>query len=1234
MLVSFDAYTQVIKGTILDKDTKKPIDYAQIYFAGSFAGTGTDKDGNFELNVPKAISLPLSVSALGYFSVSLSDYRSGEPLIVYLAPKVYELNEFVIKSANLKKDKRERERYLIQFRNQFLGKTPNARFCKILNEDDIGLFAEDNVLKAFSSKPILIENRALGYKITFFLDEFKFDMKKSNVNFKGNILFNQDMDENLKKWKFERQRKATYYGSKMHFFRSLWDAKLDKEHFIIRDSLKILSGDKLTGTACDSTGNSIKYLKDQGAVWVDYGSDFRGSRLEIEKDTVYFDRNGTCVDGIRWFGEMGKKRIAEYLPIEYMPSEVKNLSAGKDQDVQIPSASNRENKSHDAGNLHPDQFSKYSPASFAEKIYLQLDGKVYTTDKTIWFKAIVTNAVDHAPSTLSRVLYVELIDPDERIIEKKLIKIDNGIGDGFFDLNQSFQEGLYMIRAYTEWDKNYDDDFFFKEYIRVFAPSTKVKADPISNITLTEKQNSERRINASFDPFAIDSLHKKDLTLFATFDNKKDSFLIKRNSDNKYLFDYTIPINCQFVTLQIQTKNLINYTKTIVVNEDHLDVQFFPESGELVHGLPGKVGFKALDYNGKGKFVEGEIVNQKDEVITQFKSNQLGMGSFMLASADTAVHYFARLKSQSGGKPSFTFPLPHVSQSGNVLSVMKYKDKINLLASSNYLKNDSIFVQVSCRGMVYFDIKGRLKEGTLLFSLPANQLPEGIIAFTMMDNTKNPVAERLYFNERPESRINIALSTDKNAYSQREPTKLNIETTNCNGEAVNANLSLLVLNKDQLGQIQSTHQNILSYFLLSSDLKGAIENPGYYFSKDQARHNDLDALLLTQGWRKYNYTRPADKILFQPESNLTVSGSVSGEIFNKKKKGVELTMMTFGKTRSFQSQITDSLGRFKFNLNDEYGQNLNVLIQSAKKSGVKMDYTIALDKKESPAVSFNHVLSVAKADSVVYTLVEKNIERKKVEDSFRLTSGNILLPEVVVEAYRMTPERKKVMEEYGKPTIVIEGKDIQAKEQKWSYGLFSVLMYNFPDQIEVKSFNGVLYARVKNPEPTLFVIDGIPISRYDYISIPNIPPSEVKSFEVIPYANNFLSLFFQVYPFANPLKAPTVGNVIAIYTYGGKGIYGASRAVGIVKAAVPVFSASKEFYAPKYENLRPEDWFKPDLRALVHWDPKLKADSLGKISTAFYNADNTGEMQVVVEAISDKGEIGYQELDYKVKKSK
>ena len=876
----------------------------------------------------------------------------------------------------------------------------------------------------------------------------------------------------------------------------------------------------------------------------------------------------------------------------------------------------------------------YSNSYLAEKIYLQLDGKVYTTDKTIWFKAIVVNAADHTPTKLSGVLYVELIGPDEKIIEKKLIKLENGIGDGFFDLNQSYREGLYLIRAYTEWDKNFGTDFFFKEYIQVFAPSAKVKPDPISNVTLVEKQNNNRQLIAYFDPFLIDSLHKKELTLFITLDDKKDTLSIKKNNDNKYMIDYLIPDECQFVTLQMQTKNLCSYSKTIALNEDRLDLQFFPESGELVNGLQSKVGFKAVDYNGKGKHVEGEIINGKGEVLSLFKSNQLGMGSFILTNVDKNTTYSARLKSQSVGRISSIYPLPEVALQGNVLSVVKNGNEILFTASSNYLRNDSIYIRASCRGLVYDDIKGQLQEGVLRFSLPADNLPEGIIAFSLMDNLRHPVAERLYFNERPASRINIAISTDKDIYTQRELTKLYIEATNINGKAVNANLSILVLNKAEMGQIQSMRQNILSYFLLSSDLKGEIENPGFYFKRDISTYDDLDALLLTQGWRKYLYTKPINKISFQPETNLYVAGSVNGVLFQKK-KSAELTLMTFGHHKYVQTQKTDSSGRFNFNINDEYGQNLNVLIQSANNAGKKKNYTIILDKKESPKVDFNHIISIGKVDSVVHKLVEKNIERKKVEDTYKL-SGGILLGEVKVEAYKMTPARKKVMIEIGKPNKVISGEEIQKKEEKWSFGLYSVIQAKFPDIIinRYLGYNeaGYLWARVRNSEPTLVVIDGITVRKEEYFLIPNIPPSEVSSFEIIQNAKNYVKLFLEFNPEATPLDAPSHGDIIAIYTYGGRGIYGAIKPEGIIQAAVPVFSAPREFYAPKYENLQASDWYKPDLRALIYWEPRLIVDSLGKASATFYNADITGEVIVVVEAISENGEIGYHEILYNVKK--
>ncbi len=151
-------------------------------------------------------------------------------------------------------------------------------------------------------------------------------------------------------------------------------------------------------------------------------------------------------------------------------------------------------------------------------------------------------------------------------------------------------------------------------------------------------------------------------------DDKKDTLEVKKGKDDKYTLDYEIGDDSRFATLQMQTKNDKRFTKTIVLNEDILDLQFFPESGEMVHGLQSRIGFKALDANGQGKRIEGNIVDERDSVITSFKSNILGMGSFILNQADSTKKYYAKLKSNSEENEVLMYPLPKVAAKGNILA--------------------------------------------------------------------------------------------------------------------------------------------------------------------------------------------------------------------------------------------------------------------------------------------------------------------------------------------------------------------------------------------------------------------------------------------------------------------------------------------------------------------------------------------------------------------------------------
>jgi len=875
-----------------------------------------------------------------------------------------------------------------------------------------------------------------------------------------------------------------------------------------------------------------------------------------------------------------------------------------------------------------------SNASFAEKIYLQFDRILYTNGDTVWFKCIVANASEHLPSLLSGVLYVELIDANKTILQKKIIKIENGIGHGNFDLNKKIFKGNYLIRAYTQWNENFDDAFVFEQYIQV-VPNHAQYTNPIQNIKLIKEEAENHHVEVTFHPEVLDSLQKNKLNVYVSIDAKKDSLLIRKGKNDKYILDYPIAKESQLAHLKIETENQKTYSKTVVLNPDYIDLQFFPEGGELVHGISSKLGFKAIDSSGKGIAIEGDIVDEKDNTITSFVSNSLGMGTFFLFHVDSTKKYYARLKSTLLNNTK-TFPLPKVAEKGNTLALHRQGENILLKVFSNYMQNDSIFVRVTFRGIELYEKKVSLNQGYYQSLISTTLIPEGIVAFTILNNTEKPIVQRLYFNEKPQDRLQIHLETEKSNYSKRDLTKLNIQTTNLNSEAVKTSTSVLVINKKDLGSMQHLRQNILSYFLMDSELKGNIEYPGYYFQDNSSRHEDLESLMLTQGWSKYNYAKPYSNLDINPEKTLTVSGRVN-KLFSDKKgmKDIQLTLMTSGTNKSFYTQATDSLGKFNFNLNDEFGKEIEILIQTANKSNKKVNNSIVLDKKKSPAIAFEFNKSIEQIDSIVEQFISKSIQQKEINEKLDLQFGGILLDQVQVSA-KMATIKQKVTDRFGKPETIISGKEILSKEKKWSYGLYSVLLFSYPDKVRIeRDTTGTAYAIVDNGKnmQTLIVIDGIPVSFRDYGLIPNISPSEVTSFEIIEYASGFGDLYCEVHTEFTPCIPPfnpSFGNVIAIYTRAGIGLFGAYKPAGLSQKTVPVFSTPKEFYAPKYENLKEDDWQHPDIRSLIHWQPLLNTDDSGKAMASFYNADNMGEVTVIVEAISEKGEIGYQELNYQI----
>ncbi len=305
------AFNQVIKGTIFDQKTDSVICFATVYFNGTFVGTSSDLNGKFRLNISKNVTMPLTISAVGYYSVTLNDFSTSEPLVIYLKPKTYDLSEAVISSKSLE---RKRRRNLILFKEEFLGTTDNAQECEILNEKDItfNYDSDDDTVKAFALKPILVENKALGYKITYYLDKFEYYKRKEATFFSGNIIFQEDATTEETQKHLAEMRKNAYLGSRMHFFRALWSNDLKSNGFTVNNS----SYQSLLPKEIVIQPYNNKYLSYIENLYVDYGKSV--SYIHFLKKNVYFDKTGYFdPSGINWKGRMAIQRIADWLPYEY-----------------------------------------------------------------------------------------------------------------------------------------------------------------------------------------------------------------------------------------------------------------------------------------------------------------------------------------------------------------------------------------------------------------------------------------------------------------------------------------------------------------------------------------------------------------------------------------------------------------------------------------------------------------------------------------------------------------------------------------------------------------------------------------------------------------------------------------------------------------------------------------------------------------------------------------------------
>jgi TonB-dependent SusC/RagA subfamily outer membrane receptor len=761
-------------------------------------------------------------------------------------------------------------------------------------------------------------------------------------------------------------------------------------------------------------------------------------------------------------------------------------------------------------NLALEKFSILYPQ---QKVYLHIDKTSYNAGDIIWVKAYLLNGLNHLPDTLSTNLYVELISPFETRVEIKRFQMFKGFGVGDFVLSDTLPEGLYQIRAYTNWMQNFDEAFYFNRNFNVTNPGYSKLISP-----------KQARVNQ---------------------------------------------------------KELVNRQKMA----DDIDLQFMPEGGVLVNDLLSTVGFKAVNQLGKGVELKGSVVDESGTEVTPFETFFKGMGRFLL-TPKKGKKYFAVVKT---GNINLRVPLPqsletgmvmHVENSAKVLSVSL---KANKPATNDRTANEVLLVgQIG--GRIYYHRTVYLENNSNELTIEKAHFPSGIMQLTAFSGRGMPLAERLVYNNRQDY-MKIRMAATDTFDAKGIKLLLNFSVTDQNNNPLPSNLSLSVT-REKSAVPSVNNDNIVSNLLLSSDLKGFIEDPYEYFVDNSPFHQQaLDNLMLTNGWRRFDWAKilagEYPEIKYHEERGIAIYGLITLDFFNIPLKNCKVQLSILSSYNDVFTQFSNDKGYFLFE-NMVYYDTVKVKIEAWRQTG-RRNLLIVL-----PADKINEIRKFQGESSLV-TQSERDNKAFRIE---RYEESKIALEKERKDKEENTNELHGI---YNEPDFILRSSEFP----KGSRDIVEVMRGRIPgvnvygNQIIIRGPNTLM-----GSNQPLFLIDGVPTR--DIEDIRAIPIEQIDRVEVLKG------------PSAAIYGMRGANGVIAVYTKRGQ-----FMKRGVIEFEMLGYSTPRNFYQPKY---LPEN--EPESNYTVLWQPLILTDSTGTARVVLDKPVIKGDYRFTVEGVSYLGHVG------------
>jgi hypothetical protein len=770
-----------------------------------------------------------------------------------------------------------------------------------------------------------------------------------------------------------------------------------------------------------------------------------------------------------------------------------------------------------------------------EKVYLQTDKPSYISGETIWLRPYLQDAITHRQAIGSRYVYVELIDDKSLVVGRVKIKPDeHDLHYGYLKIPEKLQSGDYRLKAYTQYQTNQGEDYFYSKNISIYAPDDK---------------------------------------------NLKNTKKYKESSD--------------------------------------YDVMFFPEGGYLLEGTMCQVAFKVLNNLGQSEDITGDIINSDGTILSTIGTYHKGMGVFSLNPEPGKKYYMTTKNSQGKSK---RFELPKAEQDHYSLNVRNANDGylyVSILHSKDISNPQSLILMIHTGGIIQYLSYVENINKPLIFD--KKDFSSGVSQILLLDANKHPLSERLVFVKN-DDQARLNLKSDKDFYSSRDEIILKTKVTDNKNKPLSGNYSVSVI--DGLDIMPDTTSTILSTMLLTSELKGQIEDPGYYFRQnDWKTQAILDILMMTQGWRRYNIPDAINGHYEMPSVQYEQSQQVTGMTINE--GAFRNTKLKEGKVMFLVPDIgfmdeteTDNEGRFIFK-DFELPDSLKYVVQAQTKKGGKW-VELALDEETFPNTG-KYIFfrqqdkkQILKTDTINWDYIAKADQKYTLENGMRM----IHLKDVEILAKRR--EKRSIYaagsnqsfdSKYIEQNHILEVGELIRRTPGAEIVAGRVILRNAFSLSE------------KSNVPALIIIDDVIVDQ-EYDDNPNsfsgLSISELVDINDIERVDIVKSVAGLVI-----LGSRGYGGAVVITTKKGesrKRTYDNKN----VKTFIPLgYQTPAEFYSPKYGTKQQKEDQKPDLRTTIYWKPDVMVSEKGEAELSFYAADNSSVYYIVIEGVTDDGKLIY-----------